>query len=65
VQATGLEGTATRTINRDFLLSFLRHFNNAKALQWRGPIPSPRGDLQSRLFGRRDNGLVHHHADIV
>jgi hypothetical protein len=27
--------------------------------------PNPWGDLQSRLFGRRDNGLVHHHADIV
>jgi hypothetical protein len=29
VQATGREGTATRTINRDFSRSFLRHFNNA------------------------------------
>jgi len=27
--ATGQEGTATRTINRDFSRSFLRHFNNA------------------------------------
>jgi hypothetical protein len=29
VQAAGLEGTATRTINRDFSRSFQRHFNSA------------------------------------
>jgi hypothetical protein len=36
VQATELEGTVTRTINRDFLHSFLRHFNSAgvAAARW-------------------------------
>jgi len=29
VQVTGLKETATRTINRDFSRSFLRHFNSA------------------------------------
>jgi len=36
VQVTELEGTVTRTINRDFLHSFLRHFNSAgvAAARW-------------------------------
>jgi hypothetical protein len=53
-------------INRHFSRSFLRHFNGTSVAVARTcSKPSLWGDLQSRLFGRRDNGLAHHHADIV
>ena len=45
VQATGLEGTATRTINRNFSRSFLRHFNSAELPQHVGSESGTRGDL--------------------
>jgi hypothetical protein len=44
VQATGLEGTATRRINRHFSGSFLRHFNSAELPEHVGSESGTRGN---------------------